>query len=276
MTRFFSGFIYANLWIALLSTLFTAEYYLLQENPIQSTVLTLVFFSTLFVYIVLRLKKATPALDNLHLQWIKKNSDVLIVVAILSVILIFISYVQLTNVISQVVLVVLGGISVWYGIPFFKKTPELRLLPFVKVFLIGIVYACVAVVIPYLESSEYVFTLAHGLFFIAQLFYIVAITIPFDIRDDLLDKEAGIKTLATHFTEKSAQIIAIICLTVATAILAVLVVGSWLSIAFLLGMYTYTIFAILKTSSQNTFIRTALLVEGSMVIHFLVFLFYSS
>ena len=266
---------YTNFWIALLSTLFTAEYYFFNNIPINYTVLSLVFFSTLFVYNTLRLKKNSSIhTKNTHLKWVENHLRLLTTLTLLSIVIVFYVFAQLNNSTSQLTLVVLGIISLWYGIPFSKKLPELRIIPFIKVFLIGGTYASVAVIIPFLESKSVQFSLPLLLFFIAQLFYIIAITIPFDVRDSITDKEAGIKTIPILLSVKKAQYIAIVCLTISTLLIGSLLIEKESMLAhFINGItYLYTLIVIQKTTPEKPFLFSALAVEGSMLLHFLIFI----
>lgn len=86
--------------------------------------------------------------------------------------------------------------SVLYVLPLSGNGTRVRDLPYIKIFLIAVIWSWVAVVIPLHQElgSNRFFIL-----FVEKCFFIFAITIPFDIRDRNIDESTGLKTLITSF-----------------------------------------------------------------------------
>lgn len=84
----------------------------------------------------------------------------------------------------------------FYAIPLLKirdKAISFRSFPFVKIFAIAISWAAVSVLFPLYEAN-FQFTYSVYIEFIQRFLLVVAITIPFDIRDVVVDSEL-LKTL---------------------------------------------------------------------------------
>lgn len=166
----------------------------------------LVFFATILAYNFIRIVE----LDRLHSfnsNWIKSSSKGLIVLNILSLIGLLVSVfsLRLQDLIS---LIPFALLTLLYVIPGRLKFKGLRNVPGLKLFVIALVWAGVTVLFPLLvneipiEKKEIVV--------LAQRFLIIlAITIPFDIRDLALDK-SEMDTLPQLLGIKYAKVIAIV------------------------------------------------------------------
>lgn len=99
--------------------------------------------------------------------------------------------------IYQVIFLLLGLISMSYSLPLFPGQRRLRDFPFVKIFAIGFTWAMV-ILLPKLVVEEKI-NFTSLVYFIEQFCFILAISIPFDIRDREVDKSMNLPTLATVF-----------------------------------------------------------------------------
>lgn len=90
-------------------------------------------------------------------------------------------------------LAIIGAISLLYDVPI--RAHRLRDLGSVKIFLIGLVWASVTVWLPAFDAG-YPFSNANvWLIWLQRLLFILAITLPFDIRDILIDKALDLTTI---------------------------------------------------------------------------------
>jgi len=91
------------------------------------------------------------------------------------------------------VLAIMGLFYVVYVvrfIPYNNKWLALRDIPFLKIFVIAFVWALVTGLLPLISSKDLIqINLQHILFLTKQFLFVVAITIPFDIRDMKYDVE---------------------------------------------------------------------------------------
>ncbi|MCB0508844.1 MAG: UbiA family prenyltransferase [Bacteroidetes bacterium] len=118
---------------------------------------------------------------------------------------------------SIIVLAIIGSISVLYPIPILKPfgiETRLRDFPFVKIFLIALVWSSTAVILPYTEMLRYnvpsdIFYIT-AILFSAQFIYILFITLPFDINDAETDTQTNIKTIPTTLGIHSSKYLALL------------------------------------------------------------------
>ncbi|MFT4985993.1 MAG: 4-hydroxybenzoate polyprenyltransferase [Flavobacteriales bacterium] len=151
---------------------------------------------------------------------------------------------------EQFTLIPAALLSTFYvGDLFFRKRDTgLRSIPFIKIFLIAFVWTVVTVWFPLTMSYDHP-SLEYIVVSFERFFFIMAITIPFDIRDLGIDSK-GLRTIPQILGEKKAK---------------------WLSIFFLLGAATFSgvlfylkIYGIQLTIGAVLFyILTLILIAGS-------------
>ena len=98
----------------------------------------------------------------------------------------------------QFIAILLGLISSLYVFPFYNT--GLRKIPYLKIFLIAGSWACLSVFWwrePNLDSF---------ILFLIRMTVIIAITLPFDMRDKQIDLDKNLKTIATTLTLKQLYI----------------------------------------------------------------------
>lgn len=211
-TRFIQFIAYSNCWIGLGAVLFSLQFYLLENLPPNYPFLVFVFFSTILTYTFQRHVKilAASRIDGERIQWMKSNP--MLVKVILAISLIGAIYPLLYfNRNALLALVFLGAISLFYviKIPLLIKK-NLRDIPGLKIFLIALVWSATGSFLPYLNADDTTLKLPFLLFGI-NFIYIIAITIPFDIRDLDLD-ETEKKTIPQLLGKKTAIWISILFL----------------------------------------------------------------
>ena len=103
----------------------------------------------------------------------------------------------------------------WYIVPLrpFKK---LRDLPYVKIFIIGIVWVGCCVFLPLFLAEK--MNPKTALFLLAQWFFIIALTLPFDIRDIYFDKANALKTIPIKLGIKKTKILVVFLLVCVLAL----------------------------------------------------------
>lgn len=109
-----------------------------------------------------------------------------------------------------------GAISVLYGLPlrFGSKRQRLRDIGVVKIFLIAFVWAYIGSILPagcILEKGLFAQT---WLLFAADYLFIIAITIPFDIKDMTIDAMHAVRTLPVLLGRELAMSLAMVLLFV--------------------------------------------------------------
>lgn len=113
----------------------------------------------------------------------------------------------------QFALLVSGLISLGYILPLvFKK--RLRDLGNAKIILISIVWA----LLPILSNLKFSHLTGNSLLFIEHFLFIFALTIPFDVRDQDLDKKAKVSNLANKLGISKLEKLMLGCLLLASTI----------------------------------------------------------
>ncbi len=182
--------------------------------------LVLVFSATYFIYNFQRLvrmnqKEIDEANIGFRMRWVYKNKQPIIFTIIIAAITLVVSLFYL-NIETIMVLVIMGVFSVVYVvrfIPYNNKWLALRDIPFLKIFVIAFVWALVTGMLPIISSKDLIqINLQHILFLTKQFLFVVAITIPFDIRDIKYDVEKGIKTFPLVVGVKKVIILGLLLL----------------------------------------------------------------
>ncbi|MFT5823676.1 MAG: hypothetical protein ACI8ZM_004938 [Crocinitomix sp.] len=227
LLRFISFLAYSNSWIGFGAAAFIWQYYLIYDLACNWQLITFAFFATVLTYTFQRYYKiiSDTKQGGLRMVWMKENPNLIKGIMLVSGIgcLPFLLGMTLS---SLFLLFTCGLLSLFYVIKIPGKIGRnLRDIPSLKIFLIGIVWAATSTFLPYLNEPAGTVEIPW-LLFIADFVFVVAITIPFDIRDIILD-ESDKKTIPQLLGETKALWIAVIMLLVNYTLL-ILVVDSLL------------------------------------------------
>lgn len=250
-----------------------------------------IFFSTWFVYQISRwiyFKKGQYTNEKeLVVQWFIKyptlNKITIFGSGILAVFFTFFLQPQ-----TIIVLSIIGFISILYPIPVLKPFgihTRFRDFPFIKIFMIALVWSATSVILPYTESFIYdnhpdVERLVL-LLFIVQFIFILFITLPFDINDVETDKVSNIKTIPSVFGVKTSKIITLILgIIYAFAILFMFMLVNWnhMPNKYLSDYTMISIWILIALLQIYTFLKSdkvskwwiKIVYDGSLIIYFLL------
>ena len=207
LRRSFEFYVFGNIHVALAAYCLTKISFIQFEISNQSLA-NFVFFSTILSYNMIRLLQLNE-INSMMAIWIKANKRSLIALNSLALML-CVYYLLNFSLVEIIVLLPLLLATVFYVIPFKKKFSGLRNIPGLKLFLIAITWTGLTLYLPLfsadLNTSQQV--LISG----AQRFlFIIAITIPFDIRDAQFDLPE-LHTLPQVIGINNSKIIALIAL----------------------------------------------------------------
>ena len=176
-----------------------------------------VFFATLFIYNFQRI----PRLDEVNDQysdrhiWLKKNKSILYLLIIIGLVGSSITYFQFLTVQNDLLfLVLIGIVGVLYAIKTINGK-ALRDFPYLKIHLIALTWILVVIVWPLIREEIIILDqlgLILGLYLI-----MVAITIPFDVRDLSYD-DLKKKTTPQLIGVKWSKIVAVVLLSAGFAL----------------------------------------------------------
>lgn len=207
--------IYTNLWIATGAALITAQTQWTVLGRTEPALIAFVFFSTLATYNfhrLVRINKWVLRVQSKRLNFLVKWRKILTIITAISVcgaaVLGFLTFKRE----QWIVMVLMAAIAAFYALPLklnAMRLAPLREWPGFKVFLIGFSWAVVTAVLPLMSESN----LAWSTFSYAaaeRFFFILALTIPFDIRDLGFDLP-GQKTIPQMLGEQGAGVASIGC-----------------------------------------------------------------
>lgn len=161
---------------------------------------------------------------------------------------------------------VLGFISFCYSLPF--SGLGLRTIPFLKLFLIAFVWAGSSIGLLLIVHHSFI---ENQFLFFSVFFYVVGITIPFDIRDSKTDQSA-LKTIPQVMGISPSKILALGCL-ILSGILCYLEIQKWdaLTISWMLCL-SISFILVLNASPKRKEQYYSFWIEGCSLLPLLFYL----
>lgn len=270
--------VYSNLFVAsVLGTLTLSTYSTLSDLSLRWNIWIAVFFGSFFLYNFHRLYKIEyipeHQLEERH-YWVLKHSKKIKLSMTLSVLLMM-TVMPYFNEGTLVALLPAGIISVGYTIPIFPTENgwrRFRDIPLIKPLIIASVVAYLTLAFPVFDQWGFQAVcrpLLVGLF-IERMFFLLAVTIPFDLRDLQSDTDSGTTTLATYLGFKAAKKVGLLALFVW---IALVVVNKYLDhysarqalVLVLLGLLL--VYGYIKTEQNNSDMFYVLCFEGSILLY---------
>ncbi|MBK9327864.1 MAG: UbiA family prenyltransferase [Sphingobacteriales bacterium] len=290
MKRILKILIETNLFIALAAVAFMwANILFLHLDTSRLLFLSFqVFFSTWFVYQISRwvyYKKGEYAnTEEWVVKWFEKHPKFNLATIIISGAGAFVFSVLLKWKTIGILLFI-GGISVLYPFPVLRPfgiQTKLRDFPFIKIFLIAVVWSTASVLLPAVESGINLHERRDVfLLLLSQFVFIFFITLPFDINDAEVDRKTNIKTIASVLGIKASKIICLMSgILYAFLILYLFMIENWRSISniYLKESTIYFIWLLLILLQAFTFLQSdkvkkwmiKLIYDGSMILYFVI------
>jgi len=165
------------------------------------------FAGTLFLYSFQRLVRRSEKVSKpsrRHL-WVTDKKHFLVAQSLLSALIGGVCFFSFSTLI-QVWLLCLAVVSIFYVLPYRHAILfGLRYVPCLKIFLISLVWASITLSLPLgfsLDGAEYAV-------WFSRFIFIVAITIPFDVRDMDNDRLQSVRTIATCLGSRGSQFLAV-------------------------------------------------------------------
>jgi 4-hydroxybenzoate polyprenyltransferase len=200
-----------NIFISLAAVFLAVETQVqLGLKPQLQPYLFLIFFATLFEYNLHRLVtvvKYPEVFNNDKHKWVKQHLSIFYIILTLSMIGFIYTLFQAKKQIL-ITLAPIALITFLYSLPVLRnkrKVYSLREIPFIKIFLIALVWSVITIILPILYMEDTNINLNAVMMFAERFLFISAMAIPFDIRDMTADLNAGIKTIPLVFGEKTAN-----------------------------------------------------------------------
>ncbi|MBT8231237.1 MAG: UbiA family prenyltransferase [Saprospiraceae bacterium] len=249
-------YIYSSIHISISAALFTFESYLIFKLPINWVFISFVFFATILTYSTHRIvgiKKIKEEFIHGRFKVIKTYLHHIIIYAVIAFCALIWLFTQL-NFATQKLLIIPIIISFLYTVPTFKKGKRLRDFNYIKILLIAASWAAIAVIDIYRTVDVSLIFIFWVLAF-EKFSYILAITLPFDIRDLEIEKANQVKTIPALIGQKKTLYIVysllIICFISMTFILQNIYGFNFQSLLLIFFAYSLSIFAV-KLSEGKT------------------------
>jgi 4-hydroxybenzoate polyprenyltransferase len=206
-----NALIHSNIFIALAAVSLTVEtQIILGIKPIWESYLFIIFFATLFEYNLHRLIAVlnnSNELNSEKYRWVRENRKIFNLLTIASFFGLIVSAFS-AKIEVVIVFAPLALLTIFYSVPVSKNQMQLlrlREIPYLKIFLIALVWSVSTILLPVIQSDLEFADSGIILLFIERFFFIIAIAIPFDIRDMKTDQESGLKTIPLLLNKKSAM-----------------------------------------------------------------------
>lgn len=210
--------IHSNIYISLAALLLTVSAQIqLGMSPQWHPYLFLILFATLFEYNLHRLITVLTneeALKSDKHRWIRENRKMFYMLVFISVA----GFITAASMAKKEVLLAflpLGIITVFYSVPVSRNRRHLlrlREIPYLKIVLIAAVWSSSTVLLPVIQAHEKFNSAQVILLLVERFFFLIAITIPFDIRDMEADRHSGLKTLPMLLGNKNVRILSYLSL----------------------------------------------------------------
>ncbi|HPN71605.1 MAG TPA: hypothetical protein PLZ32_18895 [Saprospiraceae bacterium] len=209
-------YVYGSFHVALMTGFYISFNYLIAERAFDWPYIIFVSLGTHVIYSfhkIIALDRIKVFRSERYLLFIKYHRHILIYCA-MSILGMMVSTLRLSF--DQILLIILPGIvSMLYVLPLFKNKRRLRDLPYIKIFLITIIYSFLCTFIPLYNLIGFQDGL---LFFMISTFFILALTLTFDIRDVEIDQADHVKTIATYLGTYKAILLSLVLLVLACII----------------------------------------------------------
>ena len=256
LRNIFRWIVFSNIFVAFcvvalnMSTEFLLDTYNCKINQF-------LFFSTIFTYNYQRIVKSKRKLQQ-QKHWLLGGNKILLALMLFSLLCSIFLFLQF-KLQTQLLIAFLGIIAVLY--PF-----DLREIPYCKIFIITFVWSVSTVLLLVIENNLEITSNVIYLF-MGRLFFILAITIPFDIRDLKYD-ESNLKTLPIIFGASKARLIGLLSLLVFEIISITQFYFHQINFGFLIAITFSCIFGcnlIIKSTQQKKDIYFSFWVESASV-----------
>lgn len=226
--------IFSNILIATAAAGQSCLTYQILAIPFNWDVILLEWAATILLY-NFSMWLSMPKLENnspyLRTIWFFRNRPIFLLLSFIAIVILFFSLLQLHSY-TFLFLAFIGVLSLGYALPIVKvngKAMSFRQMAGVKVFLIALVWALSTVGMPaieYFSTGGVLIGTNVGYWGLIVFLFVLAITLPFDIRDIKQDKYYNLKTIPVVLGEERAKLLCYSLLFLHTFLMAVLFGGS--------------------------------------------------
>lgn len=225
------------------------------ETEINHNLLLFIFFGAVTAYNFIKYS----AVAKFHHLSLKKNLRVIQLYSLFCFIgLIYFALKQPLSVI--VASAVFGLLALFYALPVFPDSKNLRSISGLKIFIIALVWAGVTVVLPVLTGRD-VYIFSFVLTLVQRFLFVIVLTIPFDIRDLRFD-QSHLGTIPQLYGPEKARSAGVVFLSIVVILEALKPVVEAGEIIALLVIVAVTYFLIRKAVEGQSKYLASFWIEG--------------
>lgn len=209
LKKIYEFIVYSNIYIGIAAFSQTYLFYISNNIRPDFSYLAFVFFGTIICYLfaVGYPKKSEAIINNPRINWMNKNATIVHPLMISCIIFSIYYFFKLEN---KILILIFSIISLCYNISAeiigFKG---LRNIAYLKVFLISFVWVIVCNLIPSINSINNI-DLNQYMLMLSKFIWIIALTLPFDVRDIYNDSSQKIQTIPIKLGAKKTLFLSII------------------------------------------------------------------
>lgn len=206
----FDFLLYSNLFIAIGAVaLVLSNQLTVGDEMVFDNTCWFVLFSTVFAYSLLKYSREDDKVDyTIHQSWAKRYPQVFRNLMLISLVASGAFFLKM-NTEAKITIVVLAVFTAFYGylqVPFPGKKRRLREIGLLKTLFVGLVWSFTTVLVPF--SGQHLATDTMVFLLLRRFLFILALTIPFEIKDLWIDRPAGIITLPMRIGVERTKLLA--------------------------------------------------------------------
>lgn len=268
--------LFSNIFIACCAMAQGALTYLLLQTPPNAVVIAMLGCATLALYnfsLILSKPKDYKLSPYLRVQWFFSHYRFIIGISSFAL-LMLVPLVARLSFSSIVLLMVLGFIALAYNAPIFRigtRRFGIRNVPGAKLFIIAAVWACSCVWLPIMELKSIgleVSRLDTFLLVSKRFLFVMAITLPFDIRDLYQDRAFHLKTIPVMIGERNSMRLCQVLLGIYILFLFIFVEKFNGDVLALTLIALFTGFLILDKAFKKSEYYYFLFLDGTLLLQF--------
>lgn len=245
----------------------------LNMEPQWHPFLFLIFFATLFEYNLHRLVTIIffpETLKSGRHRWVYFHKKLFYTIVIFSVVGFLAALIE-AKLSVLIALSPFALITLFYSTPLSKSGKgifRIREIPFLKIFLIALVWSVLTITLPVIYSESTMSKINILTMMAERFLFVFAITIPFDIRDMNVDKKGSLKTIPLKIGERKSVIYAVrlIIIFIIISLVHYLLINQFFIAVALMISGIITIFCITSKKIRNLQYYHYGILDGMMIL----------
>ncbi len=280
---FLDFILFSNLFIALCAIAQGALTYALLNMPAEPLVLAVQGCATFAYYnlSILLARPAQPAQSPYRrTRWVFRHERLMTPLTVLATTACLWFSFQLRPA-ALLVLIPAAALALLYSLPLWRikdRKWNFRQIPGLKLFLIALVWtlSCVALPLVILAADGIHIPAADSILLLTKRFlFITAITLPFDIRDFLQDKQYGLKTIPVLLGQQKAYQLCLLLLSTYLLLLFIFNQHTYQSTPGLVAVTLLTAWLIFRSRWEKNEYYYFLCLDGTLILQFLAVWLFS-